>query len=255
MKKILLLTLLVVVSSCSRSKDDSWKRCKSNCTTLEGRFISMNEEGVKGVKVKFKHITSHGMYGGSTTREIVKVTSDENGNFHKKFYIRDTELGENPKAEFLLTIDDTELDVSHYILTDNLLGSSTSYPSDFRIPAIHNRDTVIKNTYYIPKKAHITVHLRNFEPIQPGDFFEVKTYFPFGPNVGYNEFLDSEYDTGHSGWNAFLADGINTELHPFVAENDKNIIRIIRKKDGVILREDYPIFVPSNNTIEMAFDY
>lgn len=255
MKKALLLILLIIASACSKTIDESWRKCKSKCTTLEGRFISMNEEGVKGVKVKFEHITSHGMYGRTTTREIVKVISNENGNFHKNFYIRDNELGENPKAEFLLTIDDTELDVSRYILVDNLEGSSTSYRSSYRIPEIHTRDTVIKKTFYIPKKARIIVNLKNFEPFQQGDFFEVQTYFPFGPNIGYNEFLDSEYDTGKSGWNAFMANGINTTLHPYVAENEKNIIRIVRKKDGVITREDHPVFVPSNNTIEMTFDY
>lgn len=52
-----------------------------------------------------------------------------------------------------------------------------------------------------------------------------------------------------------MADGLNTQLSPYFAENEQNIIRIARRENGVNTIEDFPVFVPSNNTIELTYDY
>ena len=74
-----------------------------------------------------------------------------------------------------------------YIRTNNLIGNTTT-PIGFAIFPITNRDTIIDNTFYIPKKAYIKVNLNNFVPLQDDDFFEVQTLYPFGTKIGTNPF-------------------------------------------------------------------
>jgi len=254
MNKAIIVLLILTFYGCSKTEDDTDENCTANCTTLQGRFVTLNNVGLKGVKVSINYRISGGELGGSYTRKIVKTETDGSGNFHKQFFIKDNELGNEADGFFNVDIDDSRLDVSKYILCDNLIGNTTQNIG-FAIYAINTRDTIIGNTFYLPKKTYIKVNLNNFVPIQDDDYFEVRTLYPFGPNVGHNDFLDSEYATGFSGYTNFMANGLNTQLNPFVAENERNIIRIARRKNGVNTIEDFPIFVPSNNSIELTYEY
>jgi len=254
MKKIVLLLLILTIYGCSKIDDDTDDVCNSNCTTLQGRFVTLDNVGIKGVKVLLKYRISGGPLGGGSTRLIVETKTDDNGNFHKEFYIKDSELGETADGYFKIEYDDTNLDVNKYILSDNQIGNTTQ-PLGQAIYSISTRDTIIGNTYYLPKKSHITVNLNNFVSIQEGDYFEVRTRYPFGAYIGNNELLDTEYSTGFSGWGTFQASELNSQLNPFVAENEQNIIRIARRKNGVNTVEDFTVFVPSDNSIELAYEY
>lgn len=128
-------------------------------------------------------------------------------------------------------------------------------PLGFPIYSISRRDTVINNTFYIPTKAFIKVHLNNFIPQQTGDYFEVQTLYPFGRNIGGNTFLESPYSTGFSGYGGFRATQVNNLLSVFVAEGERNIVRIFKRKNGENSSEDYPVVVPKNNTIELTYSY
>ena len=83
----------------------------------------------------------------------------------------------------------------------------------------------------------------------------MRTLYPFGQNVGYNSFLDSEYSTGFSGYGNWMATSVNTKLNVFVAEGEKNIIRINKIKNGIGSSEDFEIVVPANNTIELNYNF
>jgi hypothetical protein len=254
MNKYIFLLLIVSFYGCSKIDDDTDNICTSNCTTLQGRFITLDNVGIKGVKVSLKYRISGGPLGGGSKRLIVDTETDESGNFSAEFYINDNELGETANGYFKIDYEDRYLDVTKYILSDNQIGTTTQ-PLGQAIYSISNRDTIIGNTYYLPKKTKIKVHLNNFDPLQDDDYFEVRTLYPFGPNIGTNDFLDSEYSTGFSGWGTFKANGINSQLNPFVAQNERNIIRIARRKNGVNTTEDFPVFVPPNNTIELSYEY
>ncbi len=54
MKKFTLLLLILTFYGCSKIDDDTDDVCNSNCTTLQGRFVTLNDDGVKGVKVLLK---------------------------------------------------------------------------------------------------------------------------------------------------------------------------------------------------------
>lgn len=255
MKKFVLFSLILILNGCSKIEDDTGKDCYSDCTTLQGRFITLNDVGISGVKVSLKYrISGSPPFGGGSTRIIVETETDENGNFYKEFYIKDSELGETAEGYFKIDYDDSYLDVSKYILSNNLIGTTTQ-PLGQAIYSIDSRDTIIGNTYYLPKKTHIKINLNNFVPIQDGDHFEVRTLYPFGPNIGYNEFLDSEYATGFSGYDTFVASEVNNQFNVFVAENENNIIRILKIKNGISTPEDYTIYIPTDNNIEMTYEY
>ena len=255
MKNIItILIILLVFTSCEKNEDDLKDVCTENCTTLSGKFISANNEPVANITVTLNYRISGGGFGGGSTRKIVKIESDKNGNFYKNFYIKDSELGNTAMGYFDIGIDDSKIDVNKYIRTDNLIGTTTMIIGK-SIYAITNRDTIINFTCYFPKKTYIKVNLNNFTPQQVDDSFEVRTLYPFGGNVGYNEFLDSPYGTGFSGYGNWTAKNLNNNLNVFVAEGEKNIIRIIRRKNGVGSSEDFEVNVPPNNSIELTYDY
>ncbi|WP_154647996.1 hypothetical protein [Pedobacter arcticus] len=134
-------------SSCS--KEEWEKDCKSNCTTLSGRFVSLNNEPVPNVNVSLSYKISGTFFSSGSSRKIVQIKSDKNGYFKKSFYVKDSELG-NGKGYFDFTIDDSPLDISKYIKQDNQNAGGNVI--DINISSIYKRDTVINNTYYIPKK-------------------------------------------------------------------------------------------------------
>ena len=247
-----LLALLLIFTSCSKEEDDTKNNCFADCTVLKGNFVSLNDPPIPNIKVSMKYRISG--YGGGSTRKILNIKTDQSGNYFKNFYIKDHELGNLADGYFLVEIDDSNLDVNKYIRTNNLIGNTTS-DIGFAIYAINTRDTIIEQDYYIPKKAFIRVNLNNFIPVQDDDYFEVQTLYPFGPKVGTNDFLDSPYGTGFSGYGNWRATTTNNVLNIFVAEGEKNMIRVFRRKNGVNTSEDFPVFVPSNNTIELSYDY
>jgi hypothetical protein len=151
-------------------------------------------------------------------------------------------------------IDDSNLDVNRFITTDNQIGTTTT-DLGFPIFSINQRDTIIERTYYFPRKTFITVNLNNFISIDETDNFEVQTLYPFGLRIVNNSFLNTEFSTGSSGFGTFRADGQNTSLQVFVAANEQNVIRIFRRKNGISTSEDFPMFIPLDNDIELSFDF
>ena len=254
MKKIIILLLILNICSCSKTEDETNNICLSNCTILQGKFITTNNTGIEGIKVSLSYQSSGTLGSFRYTRLIAETQTDENGNFYKEFYINDDELGETADGYFKIDYDDTNLDVNKYILSDNQIGTTTQILGE-AIYSINSRDTIIGNTYYLPKKTHIKINLNNFVPIQEGDHFEVRTLYPFGANIGYNQFLDSEYATGFSGYDTFEATVVNNQFNVFVAENENNVIRILKIKNGISTPEDYTIYIPTDNNIELTYEY
>ena len=247
-----IIVLLFIVTSCSKTEDDTSNECTSNCTVLKGKFVTLNNEPVSKIKVSMKYVQSNEL--AYLARKIINTESDQNGNFNKNFFIKDNELGNSASGYFEVDIDDSNIDVNKYIRTNNLIGNTTT-DIGFAIFSIISRDTIIDKTFYIPKKTYIKVNLNNFAPVQSDDYFEVQTLYPFGPKIGVNTFLNSEYSTGFSGFGNWRATSNNNLLNVFVAEGENNVLRIFRRKNGVNTSEDIPIFIPQNNTIELTYDF
>jgi hypothetical protein len=254
MKKSILLLLILNIYSCSKIEDETNNICLSNCTILQGKFITTNNIGIEGIKVSLSY-KSFGTLGTfNYTRLIAETQTDENGKFYQEFYVKENELGNLANGCFIVDFDDANLDSNEYILSGYRIETTTPPLEAFY--SINSRDTIIGNTYYLPKKTDIKVILNNFNPLKEGDYFEVATFYPFGPSITTNNFLNSEYATGFSGGSGmFKADGINSKLNPFVADNEENIIQITRRKNGVFTKENISVFVPINNTLELNYEY
>lgn len=248
------ITLSIILTSCEKVDDDTKKGCTNDCTTLKGKFVTLNNVPVSNIKVSLKYKIWGGELGGSYTRKIVCTQSDENGNYNKNFYMKDTELGNTSPGYFEIKIDDSKIDSNKYIKSYNPPGTS-SISLEYPIYSITKRDTIIEKNFYIPKKAYIKIHLNNFLPQLAADHFEVRTFYPFGEKIGNNTFLDSEYSTGFSGYDNWVAKNLNNVFNIFVAEGEKNIIQIIKVKNGINLSQDYEITVPPNNTIELTYNF
>ena len=252
MKKLIpVFILFSLLTSCEKTENDSSNVCTSNCTTLNGKFITLNNQPVQNIKVSLKYVRSNEL--AYFERKIINIQSDQNGNFNKDFFIKDNELGITDGI-FQVEIDDSNIDINKYIRTNNLIGGG-SQDIGFVINRIFNRDTIIDKTFYIPKKAYIKVNLNNFVVQQAGDKFEVQTLYPFGQKIGFNPFLNSEYSTGFSGYDNWIASNVNNNLNVFVAEGETNIIRINKIKNGIGSSQDFEINVPPNNTIELTYNF
>jgi hypothetical protein len=250
---IKVFVLFFIFTSCEKTEDDANNECTSNCTTLIGKFVTLNNAPVPNIKVSLNYEINGGELGGGYTRKIVRTQSDQNGNFYKNFFIKDNELGNTTNGSFEFYVDDSNIDVNKYIRTHNFIDNWTEI--GFSIYSITTRDTIIDRTYYIPKKAYIKVNLNNFIPKQADDYFEVQTFYPFGTKTGKNTFLNSEYSTGFSGYGNWIATNLNNRLNVFVAEGENNVIRIIRRKNGVNTSEDFSMTISQNNPIELTYDY
>lgn len=250
-KLILVLIVSQFLTSCAKTVDDTNNACTSNCTTLSGKFITLNNQPVPNIKVRLKYVRSNEL--AYFARKLVDIKSDQNGNFYNDFFIKDNELGLTD-GYFQAEVDDSNIDNNNYIRINNLTGGGYQDLS-YVIYHIFNRDTIIDKSFYIPKKAFIKVNLNNFVIQQPGDTFEVQTLYPFGEKIGINPLLDSEYATGFSGYGIWTATNLNTSFNVFVAEGENNIIRIIKRKNGIASSQDFLVTVPPNNTIELTYNF
>lgn len=250
MKKLIyLFCISLVLVSCEKNEDDTKDICTANCTTLRGKFVTANNVPLANITVELKYEIGGGGFGGGSTRKIVRTKSNQNGEYNRDFYVKDNELGNLASGYFTINIDDSKLSSNNYIKLGN------NHSLGYAIYSIGRRDTIIDESFYIPKKAFIKVNLNNYIPQKEGDRFEVQTLFPFGPKVGMNTFLNSEYATGFSGYDKFKAVNLNNKLNVLVAESEKNIVRVISVKNGIASSIDYEINVPPNNTIELTYNY
>lgn len=248
------ITLSIILTSCEKVDDDTKKDCTADCTTLKGKLISLNGAPVSNVNISLKYRIWGGELGGGYTRKIVSTQSDKNGNFYKTFYLKDNELGNSAPGYFEINIDDSKIDPNKYIKSYNPPSKSSTELGE-AIYSITKRDTIIEKNFYFPKKAYIKIHLNNYVPQLTDDHFEVRTLYPFGEKIGNNTFLDSEYSTGISGYDCWIAKNLDNVFNVFVAEGEKNIIRIIKIKNGKNFNQDYEITVPPNNTIELTYNF
>ena len=241
MKKVLLFFAGLSLISCE--KDDSDKRCTTDCTRIHGSVVTMDNQPLANVKVHFDYNYSPGI--GFQIRRIADTKTDASGNYGKDFYIEDDELGVQ-QGYFEMELDDSHLSDDLYIKIGNFDGSPEALLYD-----IGTRDTIIDFSFYIPRKAFIKVHLNNFVPQQPNDYFEVQAKVPFGREIA----------PGQYAWNTIGRDIPNTQQNQFyddvvVAQGANNIVVIAKRKNGVMTFDEYPITVPAGeNDIELTFEY
>lgn len=241
------LMLLLMLGGCIHS-DDTDESCESDCTTMKGNFVTVNNAPLKGVKLAI-HYDPASLSLNGKSRTIQEAKSDIDGKYDMRFFLRNHEIGSEAEGFFRVTVDASNLDSEKYYVADHMQLGEAIYH-------IGVRDTIIEQSFYFPTKALIKVNLMNFSPTQEGDRFEVRTLFPYGLKIGDNDYLNTEYQTGFSDFDAYLARSAKQTFNEVVvAENEENVIQIIKVKNGVAELEETRVFVPKDNTIELTYEY
>lgn len=251
MKKIFLLFITVfTLYGCFREEDDSNDICTSDCTTLQGRVVTTNNQGISGINLTFEFFKGASL--SSYTRLISDINSNDNGNFYDEFYLEDEEIDENSYGNLILRIDESGLNTREDIITPDLANIYLECWFD-----INNRDTIIEQTYYFPKKTNVVVNLNNFIPLQENDRFEVRPLFPYGfenpEPEDYNDILETIYVPTNGP--LYKATETNNSLNVILAQNEKNIIRIYKTKNGVYTYDEIILDVNSSSPNEITIVY
>jgi len=250
MKKIISLLLILTLYGCFTTDDDTSNFCSSDCTNLQGQVLTMNNQGLAGIKITFEYFKGASL--SSYKRIISDIDTDENGSFSDEFYLEDEEISETSPGNLILRIDENSLNLNENIITPDSANIFLERWFD-----INSRDTIIEQNYYFPKKTHQIVNLNNFVPILENDRFEIGAIFPYGyenpePD-SYNDILETIYIPTNG--KLYEATEVNNSLNVIVAENEKNIIRIYKTKNGIYTYEEILIDVNSNNPDEITIEY
>ena len=256
-KSLLLLILSITFLGCQKEDDDTDIPLTSGYTTINGNFITSDDAPLKGIELQLKYVETALGYSHSWLKR--ETTTDANGSYSISFNIKDDEVevfeGQS-SSYFELQIDLNSLNPDNYFLPESISETDTSYSYN---PIISlKKDTTYNVTFYIPTKDYITVNLNNFKPALDGDHFEVQTFFPWGAkseNENESKLLNTKYGISSSGYDNFVAKNENQTYSVPVARNDTNIVRIIKIKNGIASPEDYKIFIPENNNIELTYEY
>lgn len=253
---IFLLFILLGFISCEKEDDDTDIACTPGYTTISGHIVTSDNAPLKDVKLQIKYIEKgFGYYHSWLKRE---GTTDANGSYSMSFNVKDNEVEKfdgYSSSYFELKFDLNNLDPDNYFLPEQVFETGISYSYN---PIISlKKDTTYDASLYIPRKNYITVTLKNFQPAQAGDHFEVQTFFPWGEKSDEKKkMLNTEYGINFSGYDLFVAQSKNQTFRNVpVALNDTNIVRIVKVKNGVAIPEDHKLFVPKGNNIELSFEY
>ncbi|RZJ68648.1 MAG: hypothetical protein EOO50_00260 [Flavobacterium sp.] len=237
MKKI--FRLFVPLSFMACAEDDSQDTCTADCTRLQGQVVTLGNQPLPNIKIKFDYKQSG---SGYHVRTIANLKTSDDGLFGRDFHLQDDEVG-NQSGLFRFEIDDSNLDPNTYI------NVGVADQSEMIINQIFTRDTVLNVPIYIPKKAFIKVHLNNFVPQVDGDAFYINTVYPAGPQVPGAPGIGVTFREPNADVNQFYTDVV-------VSEGAENFVRVYRRKNGIVTIEDFPVTVPVGpNNIELTFEY
>ena len=255
-RALFILFILFAFMGCEKEDDDTGTVCTPGYTTISGHIVTSDNTPLKGVKLQLKYIEAQWLssYHSWLKRE---ATTDANGSYSMSFNIKNDEVESfegQSSSYFQLLIDFSNLDPDKYFLPEQVLENGISYSYN---PIISlKKDTTYDASFYIPTKDYITVILKNFQPTQDVDHFEVQTFFPWGSKSDEKKMLNTEYGISSSGYDHFVAKSENQTFRNVpVARNDTNIVRIVKVKNGVAMPEDHKIFVPENSAIELIYEF
>jgi hypothetical protein len=238
--------LLLLLSGCFQDNSFENKKCNVDCTTLEGQIFTTNQVPLKNIQIQLQYKESRFLSDGIT--RIKEVETDENGFYKIDFYITDSQLGTDSNGYFTIYVNTSDLDDRKYLHLNYIPYGDVIY-------SINKRDTIINKTFYIPEKTYTTVHLKNYNPIAENDLFKVRSLYPYGLKNGPLGSLNTGYQTGSSE-SDFVANSQNSTFDNVpVAKNEKNIIYVMKIKNGISTPVKYEVFIPENESTEFTFEY
>lgn len=254
MKKIILLiTIILVFSSCEKIDDDSNLVCTENCTTIFGKVYTQYNTPLKNVAMKFKFQTTDPQNSNLTlTRILSKVRTNNLGEYSMNFYLKDEELGEWV-GSFTLNAD------------KNSVPSTVFYDDYFNLyDEIYNlltRDVVLQRDLYIPTLKRVKIKLNGFNGPSTEDYFRVLVEVPCGyDRTNVDLVTGNNHEYASMGLNKYQLNNYNNLMSKTfdisLALNETNFIVLGRMKNNVYSEERIPINVTSatNQTLEYNYE-
>ena len=240
MKPILLsLLLTALLLSCTKRDNSSLNTpCTDTCTTIQGRFLTGNNEPIAGLSLVVRTESRPTLGLGQTTiRKIATDKTNSNGFYTFTFSLKPGEYAQHNRYLFLKVDYDKArfLPIPWY----------DQFGTEEIVPVRGKRDTTVTMDYYFASKAQLRLQLNNFLPASTADSFYI---LPVYHDVGYNKEQVTEPQF-------FVATQTNGEKTIPIAGNQQNKISVVRKKNGIRTISDTLIFTPTNQTTILSLNY
>jgi len=264
---ILFFLCTINLVSCEKEEDDFLSKETENSTVISGTVHTKDGQPLSGVNIKMDYYESAWLQY-SLVRHKAKAKTDKNGNYKLELYVRDDELqrNENIRKYFDLVVDMKNLDSKQYILPGEMISNVISVdplvvkPATDTAPIISynislERNKTYTQDFYIPQKRSVQITLKGFTPNQNNAHFEVSSFFPWGGESDEEKMIDTKYNIGHSAMDMYVASSKEQTFEVPFALNENNIVRLTKRKNGILTSEDYKIFVTKDSPKSLTYEY
>lgn len=235
---ILLLFSFALLCSCTKTNKSMLNTpCTDSCTTVQGRFITGNNEGVANVPFEIKSEIRPTLGLGQTTiRKIASGNTGNNGFYSTTFALQKREFGQMADAYVSIHF---EYDKTKFVPVTWY----ESFGADELLGPFLRKDTTITANIYFTSRGKLKVRLENFIPIQSGDNFSVITSCGAG--------LDRHYTSG-----GFIeATQAVTEKEIDACGNEQTNVIVRKRKNGVSTSLSSTISTPTGQAVGVTFTY
>jgi 5-hydroxyisourate hydrolase-like protein (transthyretin family) len=227
-----LILIAILCESCYIVDDDNINAvCTGQCTTIQGRFTTKDgNTGMSAMNLRLEWYTRDALGLFAKTRKIASTQTDEAGNYHISFYVKDEEISNGSYQLHYQVPDET---YSH-----NPLVPYISFPS-------LKRDTTITRNFHLPK-LDATIHFRltNPEALGPDDrLFCLVIY----------EYDDLEHDEIY-GVGALNAPNLIESTYT-TASDQFTYIRTTKVKNGMEQVSLDSVMIGSGQTVEYDVEF
>ena len=211
--------------------------CTDSCTTVQGHFITGNNEGVANISYEIKSEIRPTLGLGQTTiRRIASGKTDNNGFYSSTFALQEREYGQMADAHLSIHFN---YDKARFIPVTWYEISGAEEP----LGAFTRKDTSITANIYLTSRSKLKVRLENFVPVQPGDNFSVITSCGAG--------LDRRYTSGGH----IEAVQPVTEGEIDACGNEQTTVIVRKRKNGLSSSTSTTISTPTGQTVAVTFAY
>lgn len=264
---ILFFLCTINLVSCEKEEDDFLSKDTENSTVISGTVHTKDELPLSGVNIKIDYYEGAWLQYSLLRHKAITKT-DKNGNYKLEFYVRDDELqrDENLYKYFNIVVNMNNLDPKQYILPNDMTSIMISpdppiaKPATNEAPIISYHFSVERNKtytqdFYIPQKRYVQITLKGFTPKQNNAYFEVHSFFPWGEESDEKQMIDSKYRTRQSGFDLNVASSEEQTFEVPFALNENNIVRLTKRKNGILDSEDHKIFVTKDSPKSLTYEY
>jgi hypothetical protein len=228
---------LALCSSCKKT-DKSMLNvpCYDSCATVQGRFITGNNEAVANVHYEIRSESKPMLGLGQTKiRRIASGVTDNSGAYSSTFALQKNEYGERPDRHVYIMFD---YDRSRFHAVDWY----DTFGADEYI-GFKRKDTTLTADIYLTSISKLKVRLENFLPVQANDLFSVITKCGAGLN------------RNRSVGNGVEATQVVTEQEIIACGNEQTTVVIRKRKNGVYTATTITVATPTGQTVPVSFSF